>query len=95
MLTCVLVAVDHCDSDCIGWIAPGNGPARLLVYRTFSLAQKNASVTRALVAIHGGGLNVDNYFRSVTAAAFLANALDDTIVIAPRFASNDGGNCKG
>ena len=31
-----------------------------------------------------------NYFRTALAAAFLDGALDDTIVISPRFASNDG-----
>src|SRR5262249_34731086 len=37
--------------------------------------------------------NGDNYFRSGVAAAFLADALNDTIVVAPRFAAN-GGECK-
>jgi hypothetical protein len=45
--------------------------------------------------IHGSARDADNYFRSAVAAAFLAGALDDTIVIAPRFAANDPGgpNC--
>jgi len=34
-----------------------------------------------------------NYFRTALAATFLAEALDDTIVISPRFASNDGRGC--
>src|SRR5207244_8610721 len=81
-------------SDCIQWIAPGNGAARLLVYSTYPLDQRNDGIRRALVVVHGGARNADNYFRSGAAAAFLANALDDTIVISPRYASNDGSNCK-
>jgi hypothetical protein len=43
--------------------------------------------------IHGAGRDADNYFRTALAAAFLAGALEDTIVISPRFASNDGRGC--
>src|SRR5262249_43398704 len=32
----------------------------------------------------------DNYFRHMLAAAFLAGALENTVVISPRFASNNG-----
>ena len=51
----------------------------------------NPQITRALIMVHGAGRDADNYFRTALAAAFLANALDDTIVIAPRFASNANG----
>jgi pimeloyl-ACP methyl ester carboxylesterase len=44
-----------------------------------------------MIMVHGAGRDADNYFRTSIAAAFLAGALDDTIVIAPRFASNNGG----
>jgi pimeloyl-ACP methyl ester carboxylesterase len=44
--------------------------------------------------VHGAGRDADNYFRTGLAAAFLAAALDDTIVIAPRFASNNGTGCR-
>src|SRR5262249_46667280 len=80
--------------DCTQWVAPASGAARLLVYSTYALDKRNEGITRALVTIHGGGRNADNYFRSSVAAGFLANALDDTIIVSPRFASNDGGNCK-
>ena len=79
--------------ECIQWVSPGESPSRLLVYSTYALDKRNEVVTRALVVVHGGGRNGDNYFRSGVAAAFLANALDDTIVIAPRFAANNG-ECK-
>jgi len=49
---------------------------------------------RALVVVHGQGRDADNYFRTALAAAFLAGALDDTILIAPRFASNNGTGCR-
>jgi pimeloyl-ACP methyl ester carboxylesterase len=80
-------------SDCTQWVSPGESASRLLVYATYPLDKRNEAVTRALVVVHGGARNGDNYFRSAGAAAFLANALDDTIVISPRFAAN-GGECK-
>jgi hypothetical protein len=40
--------------------------------------------------VHGTNRNADHYFSTVTAAAFLAGALDDAVVISPRFtACND------
>jgi hypothetical protein len=79
--------------DCAEWISL-HGPSRSLVYRTFPLDTKNESITRALVMVHGAGRDADNYFRTALAASFLAGALDNTIVVAPRFASNDGRGCK-
>ncbi len=80
--------------DCVDWISLGGKQARALVYRTHPLGVKNEKITRALIVVHGAGRNADNYFRTGVAAAFLANALDDTILIAPRFASNDGRGCR-
>jgi pimeloyl-ACP methyl ester carboxylesterase len=79
--------------DCIQWVSAGESSSRLLTYSTYPLDRRNEAVTRALVVVHGGARNGDNYFRSGVAAAFLADALDDTIVVAPRFAAN-GGACK-
>jgi pimeloyl-ACP methyl ester carboxylesterase len=79
--------------ECARWVSMGGG-ARALAYATYALDARNERVTRALVVVHGAGRNADNYFRSAVAAAFLADALDDTIVIAPRFASNDGRGCQ-
>jgi hypothetical protein len=76
---------------CTEWVTLAGGPARSLIYRTRPLEERNEKITRALVMVHGQGRDVDNYFRTAVAAAFLANALDDTIVIAPRFASNEPG----
>ena len=78
-------------SECTEWIAHAGGPARSLVYRTYPLDRPNPAITRALVMVHGAGRDADNYFRTALAAAFLAGALDDTIVVSPRFASKGGG----
>src|SRR5438046_3273254 len=80
-------------ADCTEWVTLGD-QARSLIYRTYPLDTKNEKITRALVMVHGAGRDADNYFRTSVAAAFLAGALDDTIVIAPRFASNDGRGCR-
>jgi pimeloyl-ACP methyl ester carboxylesterase len=70
---------------------PGQ-PARLLVYRSYPLETRNEAITRALVLIHGGGRDANNEFRTALAAAFLAGATENTILIAPRFAANTGAN---
>jgi len=80
-------------SACMEWINLGTGQSRSLIYRTYPLGQFNDRITRALIVVHGAGRDADNYFRTALAATFLAEALDDTIVISPRFASNDGRGC--
>ena len=80
-------------SACMEWINLGTGQSRSLIYRTYPLDQFNDRITRALIVVHGAGRDADNYFRTALAATFLAEALDDTIVISPRFASNDGRGC--
>jgi hypothetical protein len=82
------------NSACTEWVSLGGAGARSLIYRTYPLEAKNRNISRALIVVHGAGRDADNYFRTAVAAAFLAGALDDTIVIAPRFASNDGRNCR-
>jgi len=75
---------------CERWIALGAGPARSMVYASYALDAANPRITRALVMIHGAGRNADHYFETSTAAGFLAGALDNTIIIAPRYsAGND------
>ena len=80
--------------SCTEWITFGNGPSRSLIYRTYALAEPNEAITRALIMVHGAGRDVDNYFRTAVLAAFLDGALENTVVIAPRLASNDGVECK-
>jgi len=86
--------------DCTEWIKPAGQQSRVLVYRTYPLEKKNGNITRAFVFVHGILRDADNHFRTALGAAFLAHALDDTIVVVPRFASNSGapgneiGNCR-
>ncbi len=77
--------------DCVDWVTLGGGPARAMVYRTYPLDVRNATVRRALIMVHGTNRNADHYFATATAAAFLAGALKDTVVIAPSFKSSDPG----
>ena len=80
--------------ECTEWVTPPNGSASLLVYRTHPIEVRNEAITRGLVVVHGGGRNADDYFRDGLGAAFLAGALEDTIVISPRFASNNRDRCR-
>ena len=77
--------------ECSEWVKLGGGPSRAMVYRTYSLSARNASIHRALIMVHGTNRNADRYFATATGAAFLAGALDDTVVIAPSFLSSDPG----
>jgi pimeloyl-ACP methyl ester carboxylesterase len=81
------------NADCTEWVALGGGPARSMIYRTRSLDVRNDNIRRALIMVHGTNRNADHYFATATAAAFLAGALDDSIVISPRIASASG-NCR-
>ena len=81
-------------SECTGWVAVGGEPQRLRVYRSHPLDKADPSIQRALVVVHGGGRNADGMFRTGLAAAFLAGELDTTLVIAPRFASSQGPECR-
>jgi pimeloyl-ACP methyl ester carboxylesterase len=56
-----------------------------MVYASYPLDVANPSITRALIMVHGAGRNADHYFETSTAAGFLAHALDNTIIVAPRF----------
>lgn len=87
-------------SDCTEWIKLSGESSRVLVYRSFPLETKNENITRAFVFVHGILRDADNHFRTALAAAFLANTLNDTVIVAPRFASNssapgnENGNCR-
>jgi pimeloyl-ACP methyl ester carboxylesterase len=78
-------------SKCTEWVPLREGPWRSRIYTTYSLNMPNPAITRAFVLIHGTGRDADNYFRTALAAAFLAGALDDTIVIAPHITSSSSG----
>jgi pimeloyl-ACP methyl ester carboxylesterase len=76
------------NSACTEWISVTGWPERLLIYRSHPVDTKNSAIKRALILVHGGARDADQQFRSALAAAFLAGALDDTIILAPRFSSN-------
>lgn len=76
-------------SACTEWVTIGGGPWRSMIYRTYSLDTRNENITRALIVIHGTNRDADHYFNTSLAAAFLGNALEDTVVIVPHIASND------
>src|SRR6476661_8148911 len=75
-------------AQCEQWVALGGGPARSMIYSSYSLNKRNAAVTRAFILVHGTGRNADHYFETATAAAFLGGALNNTVVIAPHFVSD-------
>jgi hypothetical protein len=81
------------NTECVRWVSLG-GESRSLVYSTYPLDKKNERIVRALIVVHGQGRDADNYFRTSLAATFLANAFGDTVVISPRFASNNGTGCR-
>jgi poly(3-hydroxybutyrate) depolymerase len=75
----------HATTACEQWIVFGAGPARSMVYSTYSLDKPNAAMTRALIMVHGANRNADHYFETATSAGFLAGALNNTVIIAPHF----------
>ncbi len=76
--------------NCTEWVNLGTESSRSLVYRSHPLTAKNEAITRAFVLIHGAGRDADNYFRTAVAAGFLAGALDNAIILSPRFAAKNG-----
>jgi pimeloyl-ACP methyl ester carboxylesterase len=79
---------------CTEMVGVSGASGRTLVYRNYPLDKRNEAITRGLVVVHGLGRDADNYYRHTLAAAFLADALNNTVLIVPRFASNEGGACK-
>jgi len=75
-------------ATCTEWIAMAES-MRALVYRSQPLTTRNDKITRAVVIVHGGSRDANVNFTNVLAAAFLAGALDDTVIVSPRFASNE------
>lgn len=82
------------DAACVEWIAVPGGSARTAVYRTHPLGARAEAITGALILVHGASRDAHNYFRHALAGAFLAGALDRTLVIAPRFAASNGAGCR-
>src|SRR5438093_1848441 len=75
---------------CTEWVRLAGGPARSMIYRTYSLDAPNDGIRRAFIMVHGTNRNADHYFTTATTAAFIGGALADTVVISPRIASGAG-----
>src|ERR1043166_4422081 len=58
----------HATTTCQQWVTLGGGPARSMVYATYSLDTPNPAITRALIMVHGTNRNADHYFETATAA---------------------------
>ena len=70
-------------AECTEWVTLGAGPARSMIYTSYSLDKRNDRIRRALIMVHGTNRNADHYFATAMSAAFLAGAVDDAVVIAP------------
>lgn len=80
---------------CTERVEMASGGRFTLVYRSYPLTgAAQPAIRRAMIIVHGATRNAHDYFNTGVAAAFLAKALEDTIVIAPRFAVNNGGSAK-
>lgn len=80
--------------ECSGKLPLGDGGKYVAFYRNYALDKPNARIERAMIIIHGAGRNADDYFHTGMASAFLAGALDNTLIISPRYAGNNGRACK-
>ncbi|MCS7023676.1 MAG: hypothetical protein NZV14_02660 [Bryobacteraceae bacterium] len=76
-------------ANCTEKVFLGDSGRWSLVYRSYPLTQRNPQIGRALIMIHGQGRDANIYFRTAVAAGFLAGRLEDSMIIAPRFASRD------
>lgn len=102
ILATAMASVTPCTSalpGCSEWIEVPGHTARIQIYRTYSLTARNPRVRRALILVHGINRDANHHFRTALAAAFLDGAMEDTVIVAPRFASNsaapgnEGGHC--
>ncbi len=78
---------------CVEYFAVRNGPARMLIYRSHSLATPAPEITHAIVVVHGAERDAATSFRITAAAAVLSGRPESTLVVAPRFAARTGSAC--
>jgi pimeloyl-ACP methyl ester carboxylesterase len=94
---CCALGADPCvdaTAACTEKVAVGTKSGYIQVYRSHALTRPATEIRRAMIIVHGATRNADHYFSTGVAAAFLAKALPDALVIAPRFAVNDGRSSK-
>jgi hypothetical protein len=75
-------------AECSEWLALPGTTMRARLFRSRPLTVRDPAITRALVIVHGGSRDPEDNLRHALAAAYLAGALDDTVIVSPRFASN-------
>ena len=96
MLVLAMVAkAEPCSKGTAACLEPlpmGEGRS-VMMYRSHPLQKGHAEARRALIVIHGAGRNADDYFSSGMAGTYLAGGLEDTIVVAPRFAGTGSRTC--
>ena len=68
---------------CTEWVTLGSGPARSMIYRSYSLDTRNESVRRALIMVHGTNRNADHYFATAMANRVLAGVADRVFTAFP------------
>ena len=73
---------------CAEFVRVPGAASGLKVYRSHPLGERNNAITRAMLLVHGAGRNAGDQFDTLLAGAIIAGTLDDTLLIAPRFASN-------
>jgi pimeloyl-ACP methyl ester carboxylesterase len=78
---------------CTYSLAVPGSEGRVEVYRSYSLEAPDPLIKRAVIVVHGLGRDADSYYKSALAAGYAANALLDTIILAPHFSSSEG-SCK-
>lgn len=64
----------------------------LTLYVSAPLGQPQPDIRRAVVVIHGADGGAESYFRTMTKAAAMAGKTAETLVVAPRFIEQRGGN---
>jgi hypothetical protein len=72
-------------SACEHWITYGHGSSRSRIYSTYRVDAYNPQLKRALILVHGANLMGGYFFRHGMAAAILAGALDNTLVVSAYF----------
>jgi poly(3-hydroxybutyrate) depolymerase len=70
--------------ECLDRLDVGSGLS-LPFYRNFSLTAPNAAVTQAIVVVHGGHRDANEYYYTMETASEQAGQDETTIVVAPRF----------
>ena len=79
---------------CWELVSVASGAARIGVYRSHPVTNRNEAVTRALVVVHGAERSAATSYNIATDAARIAGEAANTLVIAPRFAANVGKACS-